>query len=297
MPTDGMQYTRYIRESKYIQTPYYKNSIYTLIFVYPFMLRSVRPIQLRVRLGKDTLSSAGRHAYKCSTSNRYSFYHRAKGSVSYKSTPISFLVAKFRQPGKFPLRNAASNFSSKGAAAGDKTGSSRRSYVWYFAKILKILRIPLVVTSVYVLGYQQGIVDYSRNPVEKRRELMERILSGVGCDDPDKILCMQEGAQLKAFLARTSMKYAVQKRTGKNGYEEGADRQMQLRNIASIADRIVKSSKAFVDGKLREIDMESQPLEYEKWSKAKERVGNDYTNWHFVLIDVPVPNAFVSECK
>jgi hypothetical protein len=166
-----------------------------------------------------------------------------------------------------------------------------------FAKILKVLRIPIVVSSVYVLGYQQGIVDYSRNPTEKKRELMISILSGVGCDDPNKIHIVHEGVQLRAMLASTSALCAAQRRIGRNGYEKGADRQMQLRNIASIAERIVKTSKAYVDLKLSEIDKKLHPIEYEKWHKAKDRVGNSYTNWSFVLIDVPVPNAFVSECK
>ena len=36
------------------------------------------------------------------------------------------------------------------------------------AKGLKLIRIPVLIISVYGLGYNQGIMDYARNPEKKR---------------------------------------------------------------------------------------------------------------------------------
>jgi hypothetical protein len=37
-----------------------------------------------------------------------------------------------------------------------------------FAKGLKLVRIPVLIISVYGLGYNQGVMDYARNPDKKR---------------------------------------------------------------------------------------------------------------------------------
>mmetsp|Transcript_10511 Transcript_10511/g.19623 ORF Transcript_10511/g.19623 Transcript_10511/m.19623 type:complete len:120 (+) Transcript_10511:47-406(+) len=44
----------------------------------------------------------------------------------------------------------------------------RNSRVALFAKGLKLVRIPVLIISVYGLGYNQGIMDYARNPDKKR---------------------------------------------------------------------------------------------------------------------------------
>ena len=45
---------------------------------------------------------------------------------------------------------------------------TRSSRVALFAKGLKLVRIPVLIISVYGLGYNQGIMDYARNPDKKR---------------------------------------------------------------------------------------------------------------------------------
>ncbi len=256
------------------------------------MLRFSRPVhvKLHLQLRKNTLPSAVQYS-------RLVYSYCIKKSFTKFNEAAAFEVGAFT---KSPFQNSVVNFSTKGALGNVSKNSSqnrRGKYAWYFAKVLKIIRIPTVVLSVYVLGYQQGIVDYSRNPMEKRRELMERVLASVGGDSPDKIYFVEEGAPLNALLTKMTVQYSLLRRAGKTGYEKGADRQIQLRNIAFVAERIVRSAKAFVEERLGEIDRMTHPDEFDKWSKAKERIGNVYRNWNFVLIDVPIPNAFVSECK
>jgi len=101
-----------------------------------------------------------------------------------------------------------------------------------------------------------------------------------------------------------------------HGYGKGADRNIQLRNFAVrvVGERIIKSAKAYVNEKLQQIveeHRESMPDElksdpnaltqvllndqdgYVKWKQAKERMGIGNRKWAFVLVDVPLPNAFV----
>jgi len=190
------------------------------------------------------------------------------------------------------LRKHVRDFSSKGANDEKTKSSTLSNSFWYLAKILKIIRIPILVVAVYSLGYQQGIVEYSRNPDEKRKELLNQIVSGVGCDDPNRVFGVQEGRELKRLLADVAPKYACLKYAGKTGYEEGADREIQLRHVASIGHRIVESAKLYVDEKLSEAEGQEQK---EEWTEAKKRIGDGNTIWSFILIDVPTPNAFVSE--
>lgn len=44
----------------------------------------------------------------------------------------------------------------------------RTNRVALFAKGLKLVRIPVLIISVYGLGYNQGVMDYARNPDKKR---------------------------------------------------------------------------------------------------------------------------------
>ena len=47
-------------------------------------------------------------------------------------------------------------------------------------RAVRYLRIPFLVVSVYGLGYQQGIIDDSRNPQQTRGALLDNVLAGVG---------------------------------------------------------------------------------------------------------------------
>lgn len=48
------------------------------------------------------------------------------------------------------------------------------------AKIVKYIRIPALMVSVYALGRQQGIIECSRNPRLVEDELLQSILADVG---------------------------------------------------------------------------------------------------------------------
>lgn len=177
---------------------------------------------------------------------------------------------------------------------------------WYIARALKLIRIPFLVGSVYYLGYNQGLLDYSRNPVDVRNALLRQMLAGCGCDDvSSQISVIREGER------KTQFAKIVLDNTRSTGYGPGANRTIQLGNVALVGERIVNSAKNFVSEEMRKyveergrnisnsVDLESTLARdegYGKWKKAMERMGIESgERWRFILVDVPMQNAFVSE--
>lgn len=208
------------------------------------------------------------------------------------------------------LPNGICSFRTKAQHSGSSHTVPRSNRVALFAKGLKLVRIPVLIISVYGLGYNQGIMDYARNPDKKRRILLEQIVRGYGCEDPSSILIAQEGS--------------VRSNPSEDAYTENSSRLVQLAKISFVGDKIVQSGKSFVDEKIKEIigkhmtqqqnatgtpvsqdELEeslSQDVDFMKWTEAKERMENGTTTtgtrgekWKFVLVDSPVPNACVSE--
>lgn len=179
----------------------------------------------------------------------------------------------------------------------------KKSRIELLAKILKLVRIPVLIISVYGLGYNQGIMDYARSPEKKKLALLEQIVKGYGCEDPGSILIAQEGS----FRTNPS----------EDAYGDNSSRNVQLAKVSYVGSKIVQSAKSFVNEKLQEslstknvqpnqnrnlspdqveemIDIMQDP-EVLKWTEAKERMDNNGETWKFVLVESPVPNACVSE--
>lgn len=85
------------------------------------------------------------------------------------------------QSGQFQsrLRISVTSFSSKTAsnnsAVTSNASATTQKLKWkLLARIVYYLRIPFLVLSVYSIGYQQGIMDYSRDPKKMEASLLER---------------------------------------------------------------------------------------------------------------------------
>jgi uncharacterized membrane protein YhdT len=59
-------------------------------------------------------------------------------------------------------------FRTKAKHIDNSHSLQRTNRVALFAKGLKLVRIPVLIISVYGLGYNQGVMDYARNPDKKR---------------------------------------------------------------------------------------------------------------------------------
>jgi len=174
----------------------------------------------------------------------------------------------------------------------------------YLATGIKIIRIPFLVLSVYYLGYQQGIIDYSRNPVKKRSELLQQILDQYVGNDSSKVVFATEGQPMQSLTATKTI------------------HAQKLRKFATIAEQIVKTARVHVSNEMESslkqhvlsLDPEDQNDSetalseklsndlkgYQKWKDATDRMGLRIDNkveekWTFILIETPILNAFVSE--
>ena len=87
-------------------------------------------------------------------------------------------LASFRQFSASSLfRSASKQVNMRSATKNAK--KKREQALWkILATMVKIVRIPVVVYSVYALGHQQGMIDYAHNPDAKKKEILHSILQG-----------------------------------------------------------------------------------------------------------------------
>jgi hypothetical protein len=134
------------------------------------------------------------------------------------------------------------------------TNATTQRLKWkLLARIVYYLRIPFLVLSVYSIGYQQGIMDYSRDPKKMEASLMDTILAGVGCISPEDragVLVAYEG-EWRTILA--SFRANHRRRAEEDlAYDHEYRRVLMLRNVAVVGERIVKVAQSHVKQKLKE---------------------------------------------
>lgn len=207
-------------------------------------------------------------------------------------------------------RSAASAAAASTAAV-SKAKPTFRKFTWkVVARAAYYFRIPFLVLSVYGVGYQQGIMDYSREPEYKESKLMESMLAGVGCAGElrDEVLVASEGEWRGLMKKLRSLMHAYDKEV----YEELHRRVVMVQDVAGVGEKVIKVAQSYVKGKLmdavREATAQMPPEivkdrnklheallendEVELWTKASKHMEGP---WRFVLIPSPIDNAFVSE--
>eukprot|EP00804_Cyclotella_cryptica_P024673 CCRYP_001664-RB/>CCRYP_001664-RB protein AED:0.04 eAED:0.04 QI:259/1/1/1/1/1/2/268/462 len=243
--------------------------------------------------------------------------HRTRAISHYPCLPTLNCSLEYGQV-RWRLRIPTTAFSSKtasnnSAVAANANATSQRLKWKLIARIAYYLRIPFLVLSVYSIGYQQGIMDYSRDPKKMEASLLDTILAGVGCistEDRAGVLVAYEG-EWRTILARFRANH--RRRAGEDGaYDEEYRRVLMLRNVAVVGERIVKVAQAHVKQKLKEavrdatsrlppevLDNETRLYsaleeleEVELWTRASRHMEGP---WKYVLIPSSLPNAFVSE--
>jgi hypothetical protein len=105
------------------------------------------------------------------TVNTYSF----ASNFSLKAWYRRYHVSTSNQP---PLQPAPPNTDSSSRSSGGIRGTT--VVFWRrLATAVKYVRIPFLVLSVFGLGYNQGLLDYARDPEAKERYLLDTALAGV----------------------------------------------------------------------------------------------------------------------
>ena len=156
------------------------------------------------------------------------------------------------------------------------------------ARAVTFLRIPFLAVAVYGLGYQKGIIDYAQNPIEKDKELLSGMFQNMGTVD------------------------IVHPKNFSNEYNRRVQR--VGRRIIGVAQKYVKEElksaqsrvlSSLSNSEVKDIDADKLSKLYQRndevlfWSEANQRLmkksnGED-GEWKILLLECPVPNAFVSE--
>ena len=156
-------------------------------------------------------------------------------------------------------------------------------------RAVRYLRIPFLVVSVYGLGYQQGIIDDSRNPQQTRGALLDNVLAGVGASR-DTMDVIHDG---EAGLFSSTQTHAETKRVAAIGRKLVQVAKIYVKNeLKETEDRIqanLPSDKATYD-QLVTAFAADQP--YQQWTMALRRLEGD---WSYLILQTKLPNAFVTE--
>ena len=180
------------------------------------------------------------------------------------------------------------------------------------ARVAYYCRIPFLVLSVYGIGYQQGIMDFSREPEKIQSSLLDTTLASVGCITPDDKKCVliaNEGQSTKLLSKLRSDMRNIKDDESRNKLQK---RMVMLQNSSIVGEKIVSVARSYVKEKLTEAvkvatsrmppevledeDMLYQLMERDEdvnlLTRARKHVEGP---WQFILIPSTLPNAFVSE--
>ena len=166
-----------------------------------------------------------------------------------------------------------------------------------FAQAVRFLRIAGVVGSVYALGYQQGIINCVRTPRLMEDELLQTILADVGCRSKEQVKIFTSDDAPNALVALTTPSGKMQAQTVRIGND--------IIRVASLYVRqeLVKAIKAVQEKLPEDLSPEiAQKICHENervkiWEAALYRIEGEnlHIPWKYVIVDSPLPNAFVSE--
>jgi len=181
-----------------------------------------------------------------------------------------------------------------------KSNASKSSHLEYFrlkwkviAKAVKYLRIPALILSVYGFGYQQGIIDYSRDPKLKEHQLLTSTLADIGADHSDiKVANNTEWAKFTTDDPKLNQIVRV----GSQIIE--AARKNVAEELNHAIDEALQNATSTSDGKrtpMNQADALKLLSENENvlfWTDAQTRMEG---RWQYILVNSEIPNAFVSE--
>jgi len=133
--------------------------------------------------------------------------------------------------------------------------SSRYRFWRRLAAIVRIVRIPALVMSVFGLGYQQGIVDCTRSPQALQEQIFRSVLASVGVSDWKQVQVL--GEQDISYVSRTPH-----------------------HQVAAVGDRIISSARTLVQEELdnamqnvqRKLPVDILPEDAMKYIKADKKV-------------------------
>ena len=158
----------------------------------------------------------------------------------------------------------------------------------FLGRVWRYTRIPILVVSVYGVGYQQGIIDDSRNPERTREALLTSVLAQSGIESRADVEIMKDGEN-RVVASRHSPTTRRVAAVGKKIVKVGLLYVEQQRDRAVVRVRQTLPE----DANLQQIgEALAADEEFVKWTEAFSRLEGQ---WSYLLLKTPVPNAFVTE--
>lgn len=160
--------------------------------------------------------------------------------------------------------------------------------------VVRYLRIPALIGSVYMLGYQQGVIECTRNPRLMEDQLLSAVLADVGCTSKDKVSIYSSDERPAFGISKTSMLQAKTLRIA-NDIIRNASLLVRQELSNAISTVREKAPQDISDERLRELcDVDDFVI---FWRNALFRIEGENPNlpWKYIVADSPIPNAFVTE--
>ena len=174
-------------------------------------------------------------------------------------------------------------------------------------KIVTFIRVPFIAYSVYCLGLQRGIIDYAKDPENYELELMNAVLEGKpfvnhrqiteGFDyDPNSYSMIQSNGRL---IVRAALRFAkkeleaalVAQGKGMKDFKDGRKQMNEEEREDNV--KVDNDGRELVYPQVNPVEKnESEAVTF--WENAISLLG-DPDSWRLVLVDSPVPNAFVCD--
>jgi Zn-dependent protease with chaperone function len=253
--------------------------------IYTFPPRNMAPKSLG-------LSNAS-HPYRKVTNRR--LFCLADGKYSPRFSPKLLNQSSWKillKPSFTPRRLMLSTSSSVSSSASASDFRSRWKQWWArVAIIIRYVRIPVLVVSVYSLGYQQGVIDCTKEPNALQNQILNGILLSTGCTNLSDVHVINDA----------DIKY------------HSFQRQHQ---VATVGHKIITAARNMIEKNLQEamatvkaklppdVTKENELLAYEAdavvqfFYNARLRLNGEQvenSSWQYIIIDSAIPNAFVTE--
>jgi Zn-dependent protease with chaperone function len=196
----------------------------------------------------------------------------------------------------FPLllqRTVSRTQSGSHRLLATKPAAVRGTSFWNrLATLVRYTRIPIIVVSVYSLGYQQGVIDCTKTPILLQEQILRSLLLSTGTKDIEKDVQIVSEKDIRWFSHQ------------------------RHHQVACVGQKIIEAARAHVQEELasamaevnkklpEDIDQESALQHYDKdatvqfWHQARLRLMGEEVEsrpWQYIFIQSAAPNAFVTE--
>jgi predicted Zn-dependent protease len=138
------------------------------------------------------------------------------------------------------------------------------------------------------LGYQQGIIEYARNPTDSKEALLDYVLASNGCRDKSGVSSSRDIVSSRMF---SKANRAVRKVARIGGKIMIAAKALAAQKQAEAIEAVLSTLQTDIS-KENLVAILDEDDSYQRWTTAVEQLDG---KWTYMLIDSQVPNAFVHQ--